>query len=260
MRIFIQLLIIAVLIAVFSSCTTTLYTSNTVNAPLLKHRGETQFTITKNDAQAAVAVTNHIGIIANGFYRNYERDNYKHFGQLVEAGVGKYRTMFGEHLVFENYLGLGYARVYKQQEFLNSNKEAIIGSFNTNGAKVFLQPSVGYASKFVDVAFTPRFSMVKYMNFTSENYTEDQLQQEHLANGELTRLPYFFMDPTLTIRIGYRYLKAQVQYGRIVNLGNFIEHPSDFSSIGIVFNLGGWRYADDMAKQQRQARTFSTPD
>jgi hypothetical protein len=242
MKLFIQLLIIAVLIAVFASCTTTLYTSNTINAPLLKKKGEVQFTVTKNDAQGAVAVTDHVGIIANGFYRNYQNKTTRHYGQLAELGIGRYRTMFADHMVFENYFGLGYGKIYKEQEFMRPDMSTYIGSFKTNGAKIFMQPSLGFTSKIVDLAFTPRISMVKYMNFSSDIYPQDQLQNDYLTDNELTRLPYFLFDPAITLRVGYQYLKAQIQYGRTVNLGNRLQHNADFSSVGIVFNLGGYRY------------------
>jgi hypothetical protein len=253
MKLFIQLLIIAVLIAVFTSCATTLYTSNTINTPLLKRKGEFQLTATKNDAQGAVAITNRVGIIANGFYRNYQNKTTKHYGQLVELGIGHYRSTIDDHLIFENYFGLGYGKIYKEQEFTKADASTYIGSFRTNGTKIFMQPSVGFASKIFDLAFTPRISMVKYMNFSSDNYPSNELENDYLTNNELTKLPYFLFDPAVTLRVGYQYLKAQIQYGRTINLGNRLQHNPDFSSIGIVFNFGGYRY-DHNSNKSKQSK------
>jgi hypothetical protein len=60
--------LVSVVIAGLSSYSITMYTTSAVNAPLLKERGEVKINVTRNDLQAAVAVTDHIGIMANGYY------------------------------------------------------------------------------------------------------------------------------------------------------------------------------------------------
>jgi hypothetical protein len=248
MKIFIQILVLIVLIAVFSSCTTTLYTSNTVNTPLLKQQGEVQISATPNDLQTAFAVTDHVGIMANGFYRTYKKDNYQHTGQLFEVGVGKYHPRIFDLLIFETYTGVGLGKVYKQQEFAQQDNSTQIGSFSANGAKIFFQPSIGVGSKFIDVALTPRFSLVKYTNFSSTNYPDANLQDDYLYDDELTRGAYLLADPALTVRAGYKFIKLQFQYGQTLNLGKRIKHNTEFSSLGVMFDIGAYRTRNTKSK------------
>src|SRR5688500_10546599 len=98
MRRLIYFLLMTATLAVFSSCSTTLYVANTVNAPLLKEKGEIKLNIDQNNIQAAVAVSDHLGIMANGFYRSYEGgNNYEHKGGLGEIGVGYFKTLNEKH-------------------------------------------------------------------------------------------------------------------------------------------------------------------
>src|SRR4051812_32632235 len=99
MRSIYKIALVAVPVALLSSCATTLYTTNAVNAPLLKEKGEVKINVTQNDLQAAVAVTDNIGIMANGYYENYDgSNNYRHGGGMGELGIG-YLLNSESHLV-----------------------------------------------------------------------------------------------------------------------------------------------------------------
>ncbi|HEY1039479.1 MAG TPA: hypothetical protein VGF30_08755 [Bacteroidia bacterium] len=242
MKTIVKIASLFVLCVYFSSCTTTLYTSNAVNVPLMREKGEVKFNLTQNDLQAAGAITNNIGLMANGHFKNYKDGNYKHGGYLGEAGIGYFKPVQDNpNLIFETYGGLGMGHVYKQQEFSSpGNGQTYLGKFETDAGKLFIQPSIGYASRYFDLAFTPRFSMIKYMNFSAEAYPENQLRDDYLYNNELTRSPYFFAEPAITIRGGYKYVKLQAQYGLTLNLGNRIRHEPTFGSMGLIFDLAKW--------------------
>src|ERR1044072_8929111 len=86
---FFKLSLAAMPLALLSSCATTMYTTNAVNVPLLKEKGEVKINATQNDLQAAIAVSDNIGIMANGYYKNYDgSNNYKHGGSMGELGIG----------------------------------------------------------------------------------------------------------------------------------------------------------------------------
>jgi hypothetical protein len=221
-----------------SSCTTTLYNSNTVNAPLLTKKGEVKLNATQSDMQVAVAAGNHFGVMTNGYFQSHNGENsYQHRGGLFEVGAGYFTTHKSkEHLVFEAYGGGGIGRVYKQ-EMVNSpdNSGHNLASFTANGAKFFVQPGIGITTGIFDLALTQRLSAVKYYRFNSQYYSTESLQNDYLDN--ITKPLYLFVEPALTARVGYKFIKLQAQYGLTMNMGANIRHPSNFSSIGIVIDL-----------------------
>lgn len=224
-------------IAFFShSCTTTLYTSNAVNAPLLTQKGQIKVNATNSDMQFAVAAGNHLGIMANGYFQSHKSsNNYQHRGGLLELGAGYY-TQRKEHMVFEAYAGGGMGRVYKQEMVKSpDNNSDYLGSFTANGAKLFIQPGVGFTSAAFDLALTQRISMVKYTRFTSNNLSQEYLKNDYLEN--ITEPMYVFVEPAITARLGFRFIKLQAQYGLTLNMSPNIKHPSNFASIGLVVDI-----------------------
>lgn len=236
-RIFLSITVAALL----SACSTTVYVPNTVNVPLLKEEKEVKFNLDQNNLQLAVAVTDHIGIMANGFYRGHTADNnYRHRGGLAEVGAGYFHN-FNNQVVVETFAGIGLGNVYKQETFKDSTNTAYLAQFRANATRFFIQPGIGYSHRFFDLAFTPRFSFVKYANFSSENYREQDLKRDFLDNGQLTRSMYVFAEPAITVRVGYKFVKLQAQYGVTLNLGGQnIRYDKEFSSIGLVIDIAKW--------------------
>lgn len=229
------------IILALNSCTTQMYVSNTVNAPLLKHRGEVQLTATSNDLQAAVGVGRHVGLMLNGFYKNYNgSNNYRHDGLLGEAGVG-YFTPISENFVFETYVGAGAGRVHKQEEFTGPGGNAYLASFDARAGKLFIQPDFGYKSRFFDVVVSSRFSFVKYNEFSQSGYPQRELEEDYLENDRITDPLFVFAEPALTLRGGYKFIKLQFQYGLTINAtSERIKHPYSFSSLGVVIDIAKW--------------------
>jgi hypothetical protein len=236
------ILSIAVTAVFFNSCTTHMYVSNAVNAPLLKEKGEVKINATGNDLQVAAGLGNNFGIMANGYYQTYSDDNnYEHRGGMGELGLGYFTASEDGHLVFEAFGGAGIGNVYKQKMFTDQNDNDYMGSFKANATKFFVQPDFGYSSKYFDAVFTPRFSFVKYTNFTSTNYPNQELQKDYLDNNRLTNPLFVFAEPAITLRGGYKFVKLQFQYGLTLNIGgNNIRHPDNFSSLGIVIDIAKW--------------------
>jgi hypothetical protein len=241
MKTIIKLFAVSAAIAGLSSCSTTMYTTNAVNAPLLKEQGEVKINLTQNDLQAAVAVTDHIGIMANGYYKNYESDhNYRHSGGMGELGIG-YLLNSENNLVMETFIGGGLGKVHKQEQLNTNGPSPYMASFNANAAKAFVQSNLGYRTKYFDVALTPKFSFVKYSNFSSSNYTQDELKDDYLDKNRLTDPLYVFAEPAITVRGGYKFIKLQLQYGVTLNLGGqSIRKTPDFASLGLVIDIAKW--------------------
>ncbi|MCW3071026.1 MAG: hypothetical protein JWO44_916 [Bacteroidetes bacterium] len=225
----------------FSSCSTNMYVPNTVNAPLLKEKGEIKASLDESNLQLAVAVTDHVGIIANGFYKTYEgKEYYSHSGHMGELGFG-YFSPLKNNLVFETYVGGGMGSVSKKVTYTNSDNAEITNSFSAKGARAFIQPGIGYSNKYFDAAFTPRFTFVKYTRFSSTGFGEDELSGDYLDKGRILNGFYTFAEPAFTVRLGYKYLKLQGQYGLTMKLGGGnLRYQSMFGSLGIVLDIARW--------------------
>jgi hypothetical protein len=236
-----KLSIAAFPLALLSSCATTMYTTNAVNAPLLKEKGEVKINITQNDLQAAIAVSDNIGIMANGYYKNYEgSNNYQHGGGMGELGIG-YLLNSESHLVMETYVGGGLGKIHKQEQFNNTANDTYMASFDVNAMKGFVQTNLGYRSKYFDVALTPKFSFVKYSNFSQTNYSNEQLKKDYLDNNRLTDPLFVFAEPAITVRGGYKFIKLQAQYGLTLNVGGqSIRKTPDFGSLGLIIDIARW--------------------
>ena len=95
-----KLLLIAIIVLSFSSCKI-MYIPNTQNVPMLEEKGDIKVELGTKDLQVAYGVTDHLGIMVNGYYNKNdwsvtsgEYDNqYLSKRTLVEGGLGYYTTM-----------------------------------------------------------------------------------------------------------------------------------------------------------------------
>ena len=101
--------------------------------------------------------------------------------------------------------------------------------------KIFVQPSIGLTFDYFDIAFTPSISNVFYYNINNSlgpsNYVYDHI-------NELSRQrSYFFLEPAITIRAGWKYVKVQTQF---IGIHNFTRSDLKFTgqtNIGLVFSF-----------------------
>ena len=196
--------------------------------------------VNSNEIQAAVAVSNHIGVMANGYYKDYKNGDYQHKGGLGEAAIGWYKPMIEDPLVMEVFVGAGLGNVSKAQVF-TTGSETRNASFDAKATRFFIQPEIGYAGKVFDVALTPRFTFLKYNEFSSQGYTTEELAEDYLNDGYLTSHMFAFTEPALTVRAGWKWIKLQGQYGMAINVGGGnIRAPKNFSSLTLVIDIAKW--------------------
>jgi hypothetical protein len=235
------LLIISAAAVGLSSCSTSLYVSNNVNVPLMREKGEVKVNVDQSNLQVAYAVSDHWGVMVNGFSRSYQgKEYFDHSGRLIEAGGG-YFLPLRENVIFEAYAGGGMGKVDKKVTYTNAENRVITNTFNATGAKAFIQPSIGYGNKYFDIAFTPRFSYVKYLKFNSSGFSSEELAVDNLHQERLLKADHLFAEPALTLRAGYKFFKLQLQYGKTMNIGKSdIRYCPDFGSIGFVIDVAKW--------------------
>jgi hypothetical protein len=192
------------------------YVPNTLNTPLLNNKGEIQIGINSGiagfDPQLAYAVTDHIGIMLNGSFRNSTSDSSDAFHKhaFLELAPGYY-TNLGKIGRFEVYGGYGYSRLkaYSESGIIESFADASCNRF-------FIQPAIGLTTPIVDFSFASRFALVN-------------LRQNDLHFTEL------FFEPALTCKLGYKYVKGIVQMGLSLPANS---EGIDFNYQPFIFSIG----------------------
>lgn len=229
-----------ILIALVISSCAPVYVPNARNAPLFTKAGEFQGSVQFGngiDAQGAIAVTNHIGLMGNFSYADNKSpdpddvDDY-HRHKFFEGGIGYYENE-GKwcYEVFAGY-GKGEGSSYDTYDFWTSTGDPIraTGKFE----RYFIQPAFGLNKKVMHVAFVPRISLVDFTEFSS-----DDLQlSPHIAGDD----PKLFIEPAVIGRVNLmdNHMFFTFQAGFSVPVSKtYYEYRPFYVSTGIGFRLGG---------------------
>jgi len=198
------------------------YIPNVVNTPLFSNRGEFQASVNNGvsgfNPQLAYAISDRIGIMLNGSFANRTSDTTKNFHkhQFIEFGFGYYHKIANNGR-FEIYSGTGFGKVNSFYDNELWYDKTDISSF-----RVFLQPTIGATTNIFDGSFAPRIVMINFSQGTTAN------------SG-------FFIEPTISAKLGYKYIKILFQLGFSLPLNsrniNFEYQPFIFS-IGLLATLG----------------------
>lgn len=211
-----------------SSCSPFYYLSNNSNIPLLKEKEELQVSGFVGSAadfnlmglNSAYALTRNTGLMFNTSVfmsenylpednsspaivddKNYNPANRSMMGEL---GYG-YFLPFGSDssFVFETYVGYG----------LYSNNRAIdeARSVSYHIHRPFLQPSIGFRHKNLEVALGLRFvKMIYFNNKPSDAFAIDEVAMSDFALWNRV----VNIEPNFTIRVGGPSVKFQMQWVR----------------------------------------------
>lgn len=239
--------IVSVILISHTSCVHYYYAPNSNNVPLFKEKGEAriqaQYTTTGAQAdydaadgfeiQTAYAAGNHTALQLNFFYASENDQDYgSGSGNYIEAAYGYFKPFGKKRWVFETYAGLGFGGV--TNVFKNDYNNYTTEEAKTSIAKFFMQPSIGFATKYFDVAFSSKFSLVNLglnrSTLSEQNNQIDYAYIESLRKGK----SYFFWEPGLMIRGGFEHVKVVMQLTQTV-ISDDTEPISDASlSLGLV--------------------------
>jgi hypothetical protein len=180
-----------------SSCSSYYYIPTMQNVMLFKDKNEIRASAGIDEYemscfQGGYSITNHFGTQLEYMSRR-ENDDF-----LVEGGVGYY-FRFREYLAFEAFGGFGHGVIDRKNHILTLG-------FN----RVYLQPTLGFVSNYFDLVFTPRFSKVDYSLDIKEDMSKPYAYTYDIYN--MDKHSYYFFEPGITIRLGYKYFKVQYQY------------------------------------------------
>ncbi|HRO44525.1 hypothetical protein [Agriterribacter sp.] len=239
-------------LAVCSSCNRYYYKPNGVNAPLFTDGGQAHLNVAGSiggnggdydyegtryvfDLQGSVSPVKHLGIIANYSTYDYTPDNPDAINgnvdgkaHLLEFGVGGYYAKGNKFkMVADCYVGYGTGQI-------RSDVDMRLKRF-------FIQPGIGVRSPAFDAAFNLRLVSAKYDHFNAKGMSNDYLLQQNLINSSGRRIDntnYAFVEPSFTVRTGYKFLKVQLQ---TVFAQEITSVPWDYSparyTVGLYFSL-----------------------
>lgn len=188
-----------VLLLLATSCSP-LYVPTTRNVPMFREQGEFQGSVyitTGVDAQLAYALSDNLAVMANGSYLSdkvTEPEDYTRSNRFAEAALGYYNvTRKFRTELFVGY-GIGEGTSFAQYYFFTPSfgqKDLVAtGKFN----RIFIQPTIGTNSRNFNLAFTPRFSIVDFTEFSSND--NDPINA--VVTIQPDEKPQLFIEPTLT--------------------------------------------------------------
>lgn len=202
------------------------YIPNMANTPMFDEKGEVQAnlaaSVSGTEIQAAYALTDNIGVMANSSFLNETSDTTDDFHKhsIFEFGVG-YFNSFSEYGRFEVYGGYGKGKVEAYNEDLTFDEKISDATFS----KMFIQPSVGMKTTYFDGNIGARMALVKV----------DYKQEIEEADENF----HAFFEPVVTGRVGIKNVKLVSQLGYSFPVGGeyvFDTQPFIFS-IGLHFRL-----------------------
>ena len=205
------------------------YIPNMVNAPLLSNQGEVQISANTGtsvfDPQLAFAATENIGFIANGSFANNTSDTTDNFHKhmLVELGIGYYDKL-GTSGRYEIYGGYGFGEV---KGLFGSDGTLFRDGADAKFNRFFIQPAIGASTSFFDGSFATRVAFVN-MN----------LQEENIGRSDAYDV---FIEPAITAKVGFKYVKFITQLGLSLPLNPDVlhyQHQFFIFNAGIQLNLG----------------------
>ncbi len=241
-----------------NSCVHYYYSPNQQNVPLFHAKKEGrisgavsfgEYIVPGVEAQGSYAVTKNVGLLANvsihnpgknstGSASSYET-GYGNRGRLYELGAGYYKPfksiLARTKVVFENYgvAGIGHVRGLYYNDSLPSD------IVNAQFIKIYDQPSIGVSHDIVDFILSAKIgSLVFYkMDARKPGYSNSEMNED-IAAVRKHRASFLF-EPAATLRLGFRWVKLNSQFGfRVMSNRALRDRSLIFNfNIGIIISL-----------------------
>jgi hypothetical protein len=235
------------LLFVMAGCTS-VYVPNARNSPLLRKAGEVQASVGFGnglDVQGAVAVTNHIGLMANYNYLDLRSSQYSSkpsnedysYHNFFEAGLGYFENQDKWcYEIFAGY-GRGEGASYDNYVWWGDQNVKATGHYD----RIFIQPAFGINKSRFQFSFAPRMSIVDFKEFKTDAST-----------FTIHENPKFFFEPAVLGRMNLMnnrcFFGFQLGFSVPVASDVFYEYrPVQFSA-GLGFRFGGVRAQDESSQ------------
>ncbi len=226
--------LLALVVLTQSSCS--YYVSNGHNAPLFREKNEARLSGSYDviggdvDIQGAYAPVQGLGLLMNVGTRatrgtltnsNGTQTPLGNRTTQFEGGAG-YFMPIGELMSFETYalFGGGTSSVYD-----------IDRQYNFKFTRTSIQPGWGVTNKFGDFGISARMSYVNFYNMDIINTGANGFTDPDFVS--IQDNPHkFVVEPCITARVGFKYVKLQVQLATPITDKRLSSYPT--LSIGLV--------------------------
>ena len=242
-----QIILLVIITGSAASCTHVYYAPNTANIPLLSEKGETRIntlgssgsvaTINAAEFQAATALSHNVGIMFNTMFVSDDESN----SDEGESGNGSYAEFAAGLFKSFDKKKKGIVEIYAGSGFGTANNYYGEGLFSkVSISKLFLQPAIGFKSKYFQIAFTPKVSFINWrvkkdnlLNYPGY-FDYDKQDLDYIRqNSNFIRL-----EPAVTLRGGWRNFKFHVGWSYSIPNNQIMELTEIFmGSTGISFEF-----------------------
>ncbi len=221
-------------------CAPKYYAPNSHNVPLFQQQGEGAISFaageSRVDLQGAYAVTHNVALMLNiaSFNPKDDADGDGGKGGLLEVGLGYYRGL-SRKVVFETYGLIGGGDVENHFPSTLRNYPSTTGKIESKLFRYGIQSALGFRSRYFDASISTRIARLIYSNVSGSLIFAGEDQVEYLRRQNR----HLLVEPAVTLRTGYDFLKLQIQRGVSFNVTN-----SDFRqdkghlTVGIGYHFG----------------------
>ncbi len=215
------------------------YAPNAHNVPLLRNKGDLRImgglqggsVFEDNegvDVQAAYAITDSIGAMINGNYSWGSNSYDEADGYFFEGGVGYFKPL-SKRWSFEGFGGFGHGT---EQHTYNA------GDANIRFTRFFLQPAIGFNSKYFEVALSFRLCHLYFYHYDPSNFAALDPEVQSDLNYLDDHRASFLFEQALTLRAGLPNVKLQLQIGGSRNINNpDLEQAEGYALLGVFVDL-----------------------
>lgn len=181
------------------------YMPNQLQTPMLREAGDFQATLGNSNVTAAVAVAPNALLHVGGHYQALD------FSGLLNAPSGR-----SHQWLAEGGVGMFGDLGYKDFRWTVLAGGGTGGTWSTIDSDRFregrflrgyLQPNIGYVTPIFEIVASARLTGVKFNAFSSTGTGPDS----DVTPAEMTSNLWMYVEPSLTVKVGYRWIKVFAQ-------------------------------------------------
>lgn len=181
------------------------------------------------EVQGSYSPLNHFGI--SGTFLNAARvvDTTEFRTRYADLALGGYMTDPSKKIVLECYGGMGWG--------FADNRFGVTSSGGADYTKLFIQPAIGFTSRYFDVSVAFRIASVRHALIWSRGIIPEFEQSDFDAIS--ANPDHMVWEPSVTFRFGDGPFKVQFQTG----VSDSDKHRSRFhTSVGLFVSLPWTKY------------------
>lgn len=236
-------LLFSVLVLILSSCSS-IYMPNVPATPMFSKQGEGYLSGHVNlkgnvSGNAGVAISDHIGIIANGSYVNHKKQ-IKEFKQyLYEGGLGYFTTIGkSKRQIFEVYAGYGIGNSVETDLRSTTTGMQPVEIRDMDFEKIFVQVNYSSTKKDKINLFGAKRELnygtaIRMSRVAMKDFTVDAVDDEKEDN--------IFIEPVFFTRLALN-RNWQLQYTTGFNIGvnsnEYLKAGNAVFTLGVSYNFG----------------------